>query len=301
MRLLGLMIFAIFAFACGGDKPLPNTDSNVKNTAGNTTASPTNTAANNSAATGGVSSYEIVSTFKHDSKAFTQGLVFHNGFFYESTGEYGDSTFRRVEPQTGKVVQEYDVAREYFAEGMTILNGKAYQITWQENTAFVYDVENFKLLREIKYQGSGWGLTTDGTHLIMSDGTHIIKFLDPETFNTVRSITVKKEDGSPVYHLNELEFVKGEIWANIWHSENTATQSEHGFLPNIGKPNYIARIDPNSGKVIGWIDLAGISPDDVKDSENTLNGIAYDAQGDRIFVTGKKWKKLFEIKLKPKS
>jgi glutaminyl-peptide cyclotransferase len=300
MRFLGLMIFAIFALACGGEKPLPNANSNVKNTAGNNTASPSN-AASNSAASGGVSTFEIVSTFKHDSKAFTQGLVFYNGFFYESTGEYGDSTLRKVEPQTGKVLQEHDVAREYFAEGMTVLNGKAYQITWQENTAFVYDLENFKLLREIKYQGSGWGLTTDGTHLIMSDGTHIIKFLDPETFNVVRSITVKKEDGSPVYHLNELEFVKGEIWANIWHSENNATESEHGFLPNIGKPNYIARIDASSGKVVGWIDLAGISPEDVKNSENTLNGIAYDAQNDRIFVTGKKWKNLFEIKLKPKS
>ena len=299
MRLLGLMIFALFAFACGGEKPLPNANLNVKNTAGNNTASPTNTASNSAATT--VSTYEIVNTFKHDSKAFTQGLVFYNGFFYESTGEYGDSTLRKVEPQTGKVVQEHELPREYFAEGMTILNGKAYQITWQENTAFVYDLENFKLLREIKYQGSGWGLTTDGTHLIMSDGTHIIKFLDPETFNTVRSITVKKEDGAPVYHLNELEFVKGEIWANIWHSEENAIKTEHGFLPNLGKPNYIARIDPNSGRVVGWIDLVNISPEDVEDSENTLNGIAYDAQNDRIFVTGKKWKKLFEIKLKPKS
>ena len=300
MRLFGLMIFAIFAFACGGETPPINANSTVKNTAGNNSLSPTSTAANNAAAPPNVSTYEIVNTFRHDSKAFTQGLVFQNGFFYESTGEYGDSTLRKVEPQSGKVLQEHELAREYFAEGMTVLNGKIYQITWQENTAFVYDLENFKLLREIKYQGSGWGLTTDGTHLILSDGTHIIKFLDPETFNVVRSITVKKEDGSPVYHLNELEFVKGEIWANIWHSESNATDSEHGFLPNIGKPNYIARIDPASGKVVGWIDLAGISPEDVQNSEHTLNGIAYDAQNDRIFVTGKKWKKLFEIKLKPK-
>jgi len=299
------MIFVFSAFACsggsgdgsGGEKPVTNINSNVKNTAGNNSASPA--AANNNAVPT-VSTYEIVNTYKHDSKAFTQGLVFHNGFLYESTGEYGDSTLRRVEAATGKVVQEHEVAKDYFAEGMTILNGKIYQITWRENTAFVYDVENFRLLREIKYQGSGWGLTTDGTHLIMSDGTHVIKFLDPETFNPVRSITVKKEDGAPVYHLNELEFVNGEIWANIWHSENNATQSEHGFLPNIGKPNYIARIAPDSGRVVGWIDLAGISPEDVKDSENTLNGIAYDAQNDRIFVTGKKWKRLFEIKLKPK-
>ena len=298
MRLFGLMIFAVFAFACGGEKPSTNANSTVKNTSGNNTASPTATAANSAAPN--VSTYEIVNTYKHDSKAFTQGLVFQNGFFYESTGEYGDSTLRKVELQTGKVLQEHELAREYFAEGMTVLNGKIYQITWQEKTAFVYDAENFKLLREIKYQGSGWGLTTDGTHLILSDGTHIIKFLDPETFSVVRSITVKKEDGSPVYHLNELEFVKGEIWANIWHSENNATDSEHGFLPNIGKPNYIARIDPASGKIVGWIDLAGISPEDVRNSENTLNGIAYDAQNDRIFVTGKRWKKLFEIKLKPK-
>lgn len=300
MRLFGLMIFAIFAFACGGETPPINANSTVKNTAGNNSASPTGTAANTAAAAANVSTYEIVNTFRHDSKAFTQGLVFQNGFFYESTGEYGDSTLRKVEPQSGKVLQEHELAREYFAEGMTVLNGKIYQITWQENTAFVYDLENFKLLREIKYQGSGWGLTTDGTHLILSDGTHVIKFLDPETFSTVRSITVKKEDGAPVYHLNELEFVKGEIWANIWHSENNATDSEHGFLPNIGKPNYIARIDPASGKIVGWIDLAGISPEDVKNSENTLNGIAYDAQSDRIFVTGKRWKNLFEIKLKPK-
>ena len=296
MRLFGLMIFAIFAFACG-EKPVTNVNSTVKNTAGNNTASQNNSAANSSVP--GVSTYEVVNTYKHDSKAFTQGLVFQNGFLYESAGEYEESTLRKVDLQTGKVLQKQELADEYFAEGMTILNNKIYQITWRERTAFVYDLDTFKILREIKYQGSGWGLTNDGTNLIMSDGSHIIKFVDPETFNTVRSITVKKEDGAPVYHLNELEFVKGEIWANIWHSETKAVQTEHGFLPNLGKPNYIARIDPNSGQIVGWIDLANISPEDVEDSENTLNGIAYDAQGDRIFVTGKNWKRLFEIKLKP--
>ncbi|MDQ3798261.1 MAG: glutaminyl-peptide cyclotransferase [Acidobacteriota bacterium] len=302
------MIFAIFAFACGGsggsggENRMPSVNSNVGNTAGNNTASPNKTASSNSSGFApGILTYEIVNTYKHDSRAFTQGLVFHNGFFYESTGEYGDSTLRKVEPASGKIVQEHELAREYFAEGMTILNGKIYQITWQENTAFVYDLESLKPVREIKYQGSGWGLTTDGTHLILSDGTHIIKFLDPETLSVARTITVKKEDGAPVYHLNELEFVKGEIWANIWHSEKDAMQSEHGFLPNIGKPNYIARIEPASGRIVGWIDLADISPEDVRtNSENTLNGIAYDAQNDRIFVTGKRWKRLFEIKLKPK-
>jgi glutaminyl-peptide cyclotransferase len=299
MRLLGLMIFTVFAFACAGEKPSTNVNSTVKNTAGNNNAN--NTAGNNIAAVPTVSTYEIVNTYKHDPKAFTQGLAYYNGFLYESTGEYEESTLRKVELQTGKVVQKIAVADEYFAEGMTILNGKIYQITWREHKAFVYDLETFKLLREIQYKGSGWGLTNDGTQLIMSDGTYSLKFLDPETFDPpVRTTLVKKEDGTPVYHLNELEFVKGEIWANIWHSENTATQSEHGFLPNLGKPNYIARIDPASGRVVGWIDLSNISPEDVEDSENTLNGIAYDAQGDRIFVTGKNWKHLFEIKLKPK-
>lgn len=184
---------------------------------------------------------------------------------------------------------------------MTVLNGKIYQISWRNGLAFVYDLNNFKLLKELKYTGEGWGLTTDGTNLLMSDGTHIIKVIDPETFKTVRSVPVLQENGKPLYLLNELEYVKGEIWANIWHSEEKQTGTTQGELPNIGKPNYIARINPESGRVVGWIDLANISPEDSEDdSENTLNGIAYDAGGDRIFVTGKNWKKLFEIKIKPK-
>jgi len=240
-----------------------------------------------------VYTYEIINQFKHDSKAFTQGLVVHNGFFYESTGEYGDSTLRKVEIESGKVLQKQDLSEDYFAEGITILNGKLYQITWKENTAFVYDLNDFKLLKEFRYQGEGWGLTNDGKNLILSDGTHVIRFLDPETFQIVRTISVFREAGKPLLDLNELEYVKGEIWANIWRA----------FDPQIlGKPNYIARIDPNSGKILGWIDLGNISPDDVKrdPSSNTLNGIAYDEAADRIFVTGKNWKKLFEIKVKAK-
>jgi Glutamine cyclotransferase len=293
MRLYGLFLFTFLTFACGGDQQsLTNMNSTVKNTTETATPTPV--------ASVPVYTYEIVNTYKHDPDAFTQGLIFHNGFFYESTGEYGDSTIRKVEPATGKVLQKKKLSEDFFAEGMTILNGKIYQITWQENTAFVYDPNDLRLLKEIKYQGSGWGLTTDGTHLIMSDGTHILKFLDPETFNVVRTVTVKKEDGRPVYHLNELEYIKGEIWANIWHSEEAATSNEHGYLPNIAKPNYIARIDPQTGNIVGWVDLANISPSDVTDRENTLNGIAYDAANDRIFVTGKNWKNLFEIKLKQK-
>jgi glutamine cyclotransferase len=239
-----------------------------------------------------VYTYEVVNTFKHDAQAFTQGLVFHNGFLYESTGQHGKSTLRKVRLEDGDVVKRHKLDREYFAEGMTILNDKIYQITWQEDTCFVYDVNSFEPVGKIRYTGEGWGLTNDGTNLIMSDGSHILKFVEPANFRTVRSVTVT-HDTKPLYQINELEFVKGEIWANVWHSEK----------PDIlGKPNTIARIDPSTGKVVGWIDLNNISPEDVaRDEENTLNGIAYDAATDRIFVTGKQWRKLFEIKIKPKN
>jgi glutamine cyclotransferase len=279
-----ILIFLVFLFSTCNSSTSNNL--NTTTNTGNTNKANSNTGVTNAAIP--VDGYEIVKTYKHDEKAFTQGLVFANGFFYESDGEYGESNLRKVEVETGKVLQKQDVAEEYFAEGMTILNDKIYQITWQEKTAFQYDM-NFKLIKEFRYQGEGWGLTNDGTNLIMSDGTHVIKFINPDTFETVRTIVVKDEKGSPIYKLNELEFIKGEIWANIWHSES------------INKPNHIARINPADGKLLGWIDLQGISPEDVsRDSENTLNGIAYDAAGDRIFVTGKQWKKLFEIKVKPK-
>jgi glutamine cyclotransferase len=235
-----------------------------------------------------VDTYEVVKSYKHDPDAFTQGLVIHNGFFYESDGEYGESNVRKVEIETGRILQKQDIPDEYFAEGLTILNDKIYQITWREQTAFQYDM-NLKLIKEFRYSGEGWGLTNDGTNLIMSDGTHVIRIINPENFETIRTIVVKDESGRPIYKLNELEYVKGEIWANIWHSEE------------IGKPNHIARINPQDGKLLGWVDLQGISPDDVKrDSENVLNGIAYDAVADRLFVTGKNWKSVFEIKVKPK-
>jgi glutamine cyclotransferase len=230
--------------------------------------------------------YEVVNTFKHDQKAFTQGLVFHEGFLYESTGQLGASTLRKVELESGKVLQKFDLAPDIFGEGMTIMNGKIYQISWQNGVGFVYDMD-FKLLKEFRYSGEGWGLTHDGTHLIMTDRTHVIRFVNPETFETEKTLPVFRESGEPLMNINELEWVKGEIWANIWHSEN------------IGLPNHIARIDPKNGKILGWINLEGISPEDVgRDNENVLNGIAYDEKTDRIFVTGKNWKRLFEIKLK---
>jgi len=286
MRFYLLILFTIFATSCKTENPVNRQNVNVNSIIN------TNKTANLPSQTTGkipIYTYEIVNTFKHDSKAFTQGLVFHNGFLYESTGQKGDSTVRKVEINSGRVLQNHDLSDAFFAEGMTVLNDRIYQITWQENTAFVYDANDFKLLNELKYQGEGWGLTDDGTNLIMSDGTHVIRIVEPETFKTTRTLVILDENGKPLLDLNELEYVKGEIWANVWHSER------------IGKPNHIARIDPNSGKLLGWINLQGISPDDVeRDSENTLNGIAYDETGDRIFVTGKKWRNLYEIKLKAK-
>ena len=279
-NLIFVFSFVILGLTSCGGKVTPNTAAGNNNMVVNKTKTPT---------TVPVYGYEIVNTYPHDSRAFTQGLIFHDGWLYESDGEYKESSLRRVDLKTGKVAQEFELAPEFFAEGMTIFNDKLYQITWREKTAFVYDLKTFKLLKQFDYQGEGWGLTHDDTHLIMSDGSHVIKFVNPETFKTERTVSVFREDGSPLMNLNELEYIRGEIWANIWHSE----------APDIlGKPNRIARINPDSGKLVGWVDLSNISPDDVKrDSENTLNGIAYDAPDDRIYVTGKQWKKLFEIKL----
>lgn len=295
MRVFVLILFAAFTLACKTEAPVnrPNVNVNNSNVSNNSLVNANknvnSSKTNTSSGTVPVSTYEVVNTYNHDPKAFTQGLIFHNGFLYESTGERGHSSLRKVEIESGKVLQKYDVPRDIFAEGITLFNGKIYQITWEEEKAFVYDLETFKLLRELNYKGEGWGLTTDGKQLIMSDGTHVIRYVDPETFETVRTITVLREGGQPLMKLNELEFVRGEIWANVWHSED------------IDKPNHIARIDPLSGKLLGWINLDGISPEDVeRGPENTLNGIAYDAATDRIFVTGKNWKKLFEIKVKPK-
>ena len=236
--------------------------------------------------------YEVVSTHPHDRNAFTQGLVFYNGFLYESTGQYEESTLRKVDIASAKIVEKTDLGDDFFGEGLAIIGDKIYQLTWREGTAFVYNLSDFKPVKEFRYSGEGWGLAYDGTNLILSDGTHVIRFVNPATFQTVRTIVVNREDGLPLMQINELEFVKGEIWANIWHSEKPSV---------LGRSNHIARIDPANGKLLGYIDLSGISPDDqARDTENTLNGIAYDPATDRIWVTGKNWSKLFEIKVKPK-
>lgn len=289
MRLYLIFFLVLLSLACNEKQNHSNTNSMAAN---KTSGNPTNANLTKTSAGVPVYTFEIVKTYRHDPKAFTQGLFFHNGFLYESTGQNGKSELRKVELETGKVLHKHSIPKESFGEGATLLNGKIYQLTWRDGRAFVYDAETFKLLDELDYQGEGWGLTNDGKNLYMTDSTHVMRVLDPETFKTVRTLVVLREDGKPLMQINELEFVKGEIWANVWHSED----------PNIlGEPNRIARIDPTSGKILGWIDLEGISPDDVeRSSENTLNGIAYDAATDRIFVTGKNWQKLFEIKVKSK-
>lgn len=226
--------------------------------------------------------YEVVHSWPHDCKAFTQGLVFHQNLFVESTGQYGESSLRRVEPTTGKVLKKIKVPSEYFAEGIAIFQGKIFQLTWESHKGFIYDVENFERLGEFTYDGEGWGLTTDGHSLIMSDGTNRLRFLDPVSFRVERKISVYN-NGQPLTQLNELEYIKGEIYANIWHSDR------------------IVRIDPASGNINGWIDLAGLlsSRGECQQAE-VLNGIAYDEAGDRLFVTGKLWPKVFEIRLKRK-
>ena len=229
-----------------------------------------------------VDSFTIVHSYPHDSNAFTQGLIYVDGHLYESTGENGRSSVRMVELATGRVLQEYRLPDEYFGEGLTDWGSNLLQLTWKAGKGFVYDRFSFSPRGTFAYEGEGWGLTHDGTHLILSDGTAYLRVLDPKTFRALRRLKVIDENGRPVENLNELEFVKGEIYANIWHS------------------NRIARISSATGKVLGWIDLTGIlDAREVSDPEAVLNGIAYDAAGDRLFVTGKLWPKLFEIKVVP--
>jgi glutaminyl-peptide cyclotransferase len=223
--------------------------------------------------------YEVKNTYPHDRGAFTQGLVFRDGYLWESTGQYGESSLRQVELKTGRVVRSVSVPKEFFAEGMTIFGGKIYQLTWQEKRAFVYDASDFRKIGEFRYEGEGWGLTHDGQSLVMSDGTSTLRFLDPETFAVRRAVRVE-DRGRAVEQLNELEYVRGEIFANVWQEDR------------------VARIDPATGRVTGWIDLRGLLPaSDTRGDEDVLNGIAYDEAGDRLFVTGKLWPKLFEIRL----
>jgi glutaminyl-peptide cyclotransferase len=270
-RVLALFGLVILLAGCNPSAPTPQ-------------VVPTNAPANQvqaaPVATPPIYSFEIVNTFPHDTNAFTQGLIFLDGELLESTGLNGQSTLRKVDLKSGTVSKQISVPSEYFAEGMTVLGGKIFQLTWQNRKGFVYDLKSFQLEKEFTYDGEGWGLTTDGQLLILSDGTEQIRFLDPATFKVIRTITVL-DHGRPINRLNELEYIKGEIYANIWGT------------------NFIVRIDPVTGKILSVINFTGLlARQDYTQGMDVLNGIAYDAAGDRLFVTGKRWSKLFEVRLK---
>jgi glutamine cyclotransferase len=223
----------------------------------------------------------VVNTYPHDRGAFTEGLVIQDGVLYESTGLNGQSTLRRVDLETGAVLQNITLAPAYFGEGVTVLGSKIYQLTWQSHVGFVYDRKSLTFLGGFHYPTEGWGLTHDGQRLIMSDGTATLHFLDAGTLAETGQVQVT-DRGQPVMRLNELEYIHGEVWANVWLTD------------------LIARINPETGQVVGWLDLSGLlSPEDLSQPVDVLNGIAYDSDHDRLFVTGKWWPKLFEIELIP--
>jgi glutamine cyclotransferase len=222
--------------------------------------------------------YEIVNTFDHDSNAFTQGLIYENGFLYEGTGLNGHSSLRKVEMETGKVLQQFNLKDEFFGEGITIFDDKIIQLTYRSNIGFVYDKKTFELLREFNYPREGWGITHDGTYLIMSNGTPTLYFLNPETFEQISRVAVTYK-GNLLNNINELEYINGKIYANIWNKDS------------------IVIIDPQTGHVTGVIDLEGLLSTQESQTAEVLNGIAYDQKNKRLLVTGKLWPKLFEIKL----
>ncbi len=222
--------------------------------------------------------YRIVHVYPHDPNAFTQGLQYVDGVLYEGTGLTGRSSIRKVALETGKVLQQRNVPAEHFGEGITVFKNDLIELTWQTHVAFVYDKTTFEPKKRFSYPGEGWGLTSDGVNLIMSDGSDELRVLDPVTFAEKRRIKVTAA-GQPLRNLNELEVVKNEIFANVWQTD------------------YVARIAPDSGKVTGYIDLRGLLTASERANTDVLNGIAYDAAHDRLFVTGKLWPKVFEIQV----
>jgi glutamine cyclotransferase len=222
--------------------------------------------------------FEILNTYPHDTTAFTQGLVYNNGSFFESTGGYGTSTLRKVDLETGQVTKEFKLTDQFFGEGLTQINNELLQLTWQENTGFIYEKNTFDPIGNFSYATEGWGLTYDGSNLIMSDGTSNLYFLNPTTYQEVRQINVLDGNNSITY-INELEYVNGDIYANIWLTEK------------------IAIINPQNGQIKGWINMTGLYQP--QGSNDVLNGIAYDQQSNRLFVTGKNWPNIYEIKILP--
>jgi len=225
--------------------------------------------------------YEVVQAYPHDPQAFTQGLIYEDGILFESTGLYGRSSLRRVDLATGEVLEQVDLPEAYFAEGLTDWDDALVQLTWREYMGFVYNKADFTQIGTFDYPTEGWGLTQDGDHLIMSDGSSTLFFLDPATYEVTGTVSVT-DQGREIVNINELEWVRGEVFANIWQTDD------------------LIRIDPESGEVLGWIDLSGLLPAEERTAEtNVLNGIAYDPDSNRLFVTGKLWPKLYEIRLVP--
>ncbi len=262
-------------------KTTPNGDGSRGSTSASTSDG-TALAGGNPLSTDGEASYgyKIVARYPHDRRAYTQGLLFHDGSLYESTGRPAESSVREIELKTGKILRRHDLSPELFGEGLTLWKGLLIQLTWHAEVAIVYDRRNFQELYRKPYKGKGWGLTSDGKSLIMSDGTYTLSFLDPGTFEVQRKLKVTSS-GRPVWDLNELEYIEGEIWANIYQDE------------------FIVRIDPKTGRVTGRIDLRGLQKmQGVEDkAQDVLNGIAYDPKNKRIFITGKYWPNLYEIEL----
>jgi len=235
------------------------------------------------AATTPVDGYKVVAQYPHSTDSYTEGFLYLDGLFYEGTGLKGHSAAMSIYPLFGKPIKTATMPAEYFGEGIVDWGPYLYQWTWQSHVGFVYDRATFQLVREFHYTGEGWGMTRNAHEIITSDGTSALRFRNPETFAETRHILVT-DDGKPISELNELEWVKGEIYANVWHTDR------------------IARISPRDGRVLGWIDLTGLLPaDQRRDNEAVLNGIAYDAEHDKLFVTGKEWPFVFEIKVIPKA
>jgi glutaminyl-peptide cyclotransferase len=227
--------------------------------------------------------YRVVHVYPHDRTAFTQGLEYRGGFLYEGTGLEGRSVVRKVKLETGEVIQQIRIPPQLFGEGITIINQRIVELTWKAQAGFVYDQDSLRQLRTFQYPGEGWGLTNDGQQIYMSDGSSEIRVWDAVTLQEKKRLKVR-DGAKPVAMLNELEYVRGEIYANVWQTDR------------------MVRISPADGRVLGWIDLAGLlSEQDRSQQVDVLNGIAYDSFGDRLFVTGKLWPKLFEIKVVPKS
>ncbi|MGB2642942.1 MAG: glutaminyl-peptide cyclotransferase [Candidatus Acidiferrum sp.] len=224
---------------------------------------------------------KVVNTFPHDPNAFTQGLEYYDGFLFESTGLAGKSSLRKVAIESGRVLQRVSLPPKDFGEGLTIFQEKIYQLTWLEKTGYIYDLQSFRKIGEFHYQSEGWGLAHDEHSLILSDGSNELQFIDPVTFKVQRRLEVYA-GREAVTNLNELEYIHGQIYANIWHERR------------------IARIDPETGQVLAWLDLEEIAAKEEREPEGVLNGIAYDEKGDRLFITGKDWSELLQIKIEEK-